>query len=167
MEPVLSYVTRTDVDDRFTAALATDHHIVVYGSSKQGKTSLRQKLLPDNRCITVRCAPKMTTESLYSSILRQAGVRIQTVETKETSIGGKITTKVGFKACIPWLSEAKVETGLEATGDQQDGLTTEFVAFDFSEAQSIGELLQSISFQKFVILENFHYLSSETQQQLA
>lgn len=42
VEPVLSYVTRPEVDDKFNAALATDHHIVVYGSSKQAKTSLRQ-----------------------------------------------------------------------------------------------------------------------------
>jgi hypothetical protein len=167
VEPVLSYVTRDDVDDRFTTALATDHHIVVYGSSKQGKTSLRQKLLPDNRCITVRCAPNMTTGSLYSSILRQTDVKIQTIESKDSTIEGKITTKVGFKALIPWFGGGEAEATAEAGGSKQMGLTTEFVAFDFSEAQSIGELLAKIKFNKFIVLENFHYLSPETQLQLA
>ena len=167
VEPVLSYVTRAEVDDRFNAALGTDHHIVVYGSSKQGKTSLRQKLLPDNKCITVRCAPKMSTQSLYSSILRQTGVRIQTIETKDTTVEGKVTTKLGFKALIPWFGGGETEATVEAAGGRQLGLTTEFVAFDFSEAQSIGELLIAVSFKKFVVLENFHYLSPETQQQLA
>lgn len=166
-EPVLSYLVRADVDERFRAALATDDHIVVYGSSKQGKTSLRQKLLPDNKCVIVRCGPKMTTQSIYSSVLRQTGVKIQTIETKESTIGGKVATKVGFKAMIPWIGSGKTEAGAEADISKQMGLTNEFVAFDFSEAQSIGELLKAISFDKYIVLENFHYLTSEVQQQLA
>ena len=42
VEPVLSYVEREAVDGKFKDAIDSDHHIVVYGSSKQGKTSLRQ-----------------------------------------------------------------------------------------------------------------------------
>lgn len=166
-EPVLSYVTRQAVDDKFKAALVGDSHIVVYGSSKQGKTSLRQKLLPDNRCVIVRCAPKMTTESIYSSVLRQTGVKIQTIETKASVVGGKVTTTLGFKAMIPWIGGAKAETAAEVEANKQMGLTNEFIAFNFSEAQSIGELLKAISFDKFIILENFHYLAAEVQQQLA
>jgi hypothetical protein len=41
--PVRSYVTRSQVDGAFEVGLKTDHHIVIYGSSKQGKTALRQK----------------------------------------------------------------------------------------------------------------------------
>lgn len=167
VEPVLSYVDRPSVDDRFKAALAADHHIVVYGSSKQGKTSLRQKLLPEEKCIVVRCSPKSTTESMYSSVLRQAGVKIQTIETKETGIGGKVTTKIGFKAMIPWLGGGEAEGGAEAESHRQLELTNEFVAFDFSEAQSIGELLKAVAFKKFIVLENFHYLAADTQRQLA
>jgi hypothetical protein len=37
----LNDVSRTNVDDVFVNSLATDKHIVVFGSSKQGKTSLR------------------------------------------------------------------------------------------------------------------------------
>lgn len=39
--PVASYVVRENVDGTFETACRSDHHIVVYGSSKQGKTSLR------------------------------------------------------------------------------------------------------------------------------
>lgn len=166
-KPVLSYVDRDSVDGKFQAALNSDHHIVVYGSSKQGKTSLRQKYIADKKCVIIRCAPKMTTESIYSSILRQAGIKIQTIETSGETLTGTLTTKVGFKAIIPWLGGVKSETGISAEEEKQSGLTQEFVAFDFSEAQSIGELLQAVSFDQFVVLENFHYLSSETQQQLA
>lgn len=167
VEPVLSYVTRSAVDEKFKTALDTDHHVVVYGTSKQGKTSLRQKLLPENKCVIVRCSPKMTTESIYNAILRQADVKIQTIETKGEDVSGKTTVKVGFKAFIPFLGSTKAETAAEVEAGKQLNLTTEFIAFDFSEAQSIGELLKAVSFDKFIILENFHYLSSATQQQLA
>lgn len=44
--PVLSYVQRETVDDSFITALKADKQVVVYGSSKQGKTALVQRYLP-------------------------------------------------------------------------------------------------------------------------
>jgi len=40
---VLSYLEREAVDGFFVQALASDKQIIVYGSSKQGKTSLVDK----------------------------------------------------------------------------------------------------------------------------
>ncbi len=45
-KPVLSYVERDEVDSRFRDAIASDKQVVVYGSSKQGKTALVSKYLP-------------------------------------------------------------------------------------------------------------------------
>ena len=56
---VLSYVERDEVDRRFRESLLSDHHVVVYGSSKQGKTSLRQKHLPESQSLIVRCGPQI------------------------------------------------------------------------------------------------------------
>src|SRR5215467_2509915 len=55
---VLSYLERDAVDGFFKKALASDCHIVVYGSSKQGKTSLVDKNLPYNSNVVVSCTPK-------------------------------------------------------------------------------------------------------------
>ena len=41
-EVPLNYVTRESVDGEFINALSENKHIVVFGSSKQGKTSLRK-----------------------------------------------------------------------------------------------------------------------------
>lgn len=38
----MNYVTRSDVDDKLIENLSRSAHIVIYGSSKQGKTSLRK-----------------------------------------------------------------------------------------------------------------------------
>jgi hypothetical protein len=124
---VLSYIERTEVDQRFLEALRSDHHVVVYGSSKQGKTSLRQKHLPEQQCIIVRCSPRMTTLSLYQSVVRQSGARIQTIETETTSgsTSAKLTT--GFRAIIPWVGGAAAKVEGSAGASVQESITTEFV----------------------------------------
>ncbi len=55
----------------------------------------------------------------------------------------------------------------EAKRSKQLEFRYEFIGYDFSEAQSIGELLQRVRFKRYVVIENFHYLSAETQKQLA
>lgn len=81
-KPVQSYTEREQVDGKFRRSLLGDDHIVIYGSSKQGKTALRQKHIEDRKCAIVRCSPKSTTESIYQSILREAGAKIEISETK-------------------------------------------------------------------------------------
>jgi len=164
---VLSYVERPEVDERFVDALKTDHHVVVYGSSKQGKTSLRQKHLPETECIVVRCSPRMALIDLYQSIVRQSGVRIASVETstQSTSQGAKVS--VGFKATIPWFGGADAKTEGSTAAESQQSLTTEFVSYNYEDAQAVAELLSKVHQKKWVVLENFHYLPVETQQAIA
>ncbi len=109
IRPVLSYVERPQVDNLFISAIGEHHHIVIYGSSKQGKTALRQKHLAEDRCTIIRCGPKTTTELIYQSILRDAGVRIETFETATKTIEGSVSAKLGFKAFLPWVAKAEVE----------------------------------------------------------
>ena len=167
-EPVLSYVERANVDGAFEHALKTDHHIVVYGSSKQGKTALRQKHLDDRKdCAIVRPSPRTTIEGIYSSILRSADIKIETVETSRTETGATGRAKTGFKALLPFVGGADASVEGETNRSKQLEFRYEFIGYDFSEAQSIGELLQRVGFEKYVVIENFHYLSAETQKQLA
>jgi hypothetical protein len=164
---VRSYVERDAVDLRFQRALEQENHIVIYGSSKQGKTALWQKHLESQDAVVVRCTPRMDGESVYQSVLRQTGIQIKTIETTSKTIGGKVTAKVGFEASIPLLGKVAAETGGKTGDEHEMGLTWEFIGYDLGEAQSIGELLKKSAFAKFVVLENFHYLTDEAQRQLA
>lgn len=42
-----SYIERPLVDERFSSALRQTKQIIIYGSSKQGKTALVQKHVPE------------------------------------------------------------------------------------------------------------------------
>lgn len=166
--PIKSYVEREPVDGALQRAVQqSDNHIVIYGSSKQGKTALRQKHIPENKCIVFSCGPKSTTEDIYSSIIRQAAIPIETFQTTTASTTGTASAKTGFRALLPWIGGADAEAEGTVERGKQIVMHTEFVSFNFGEAQSMGELLVKTGFTKIVVLENFHYLSPETQRDIA
>src|SRR5690606_27899679 len=68
-----NYVTREKVDGKLIDSLTRDHHIVIYGSSKQGKTSLRKHCLQPADYITISCQNKWGLPELHSAILKEAG----------------------------------------------------------------------------------------------
>ncbi|MBK7540816.1 MAG: hypothetical protein IPI57_03140 [Candidatus Competibacteraceae bacterium] len=85
------------MDARFKAALDSNNEVVVYGSSKQGKTSLILKHLSEEDYVKVECSPQTQPVDIYKSILRQLNIRYIESETFEegSEHGGKISA--GFK----------------------------------------------------------------------
>lgn len=167
VNPVLSYVRRKHVDDRFVEALKADKQIVVYGSSKQGKTALVQRYLPYDENIVVRLTPKTHISDVYASVLRQAGVEIKesvsSSSGRETSAG----VKVGFKAMIPIFGGADASAKGEAKATANKDTQYKEIPFNLELPQDVSELLRACGFKNSIILENFHYLDDERQKQLA
>jgi hypothetical protein len=166
-KPVLSYIERSDVDGSFVDAVSSDHHILIYGASKQGKTALRQKHVDEGRCEIYRCSPKTTPESIYQHILRKANIQIETSEqiTASSKLAGNASWSI--KAKVPVFAEATVGTeGGGERGNSRLGIS-EFVDVDLSDAQVVASMLDATKFQKFVVLENFHYLRKEIQRLLS
>ena len=153
--PVLSYVQRTPVDDSFTAALRGDKQLVVYGSSKQGKTALVQRYLPYAEHIVVRLTPKTEVEDVYRSILRQTDVQIleTTTDSRSREIGG--TAKAGFKALIPFIGGADMSAEVASKAGSEAGKTYKEISFNLSLPQDISELLKETRSRKTIILGNF------------
>lgn len=149
-----SYASRNDVDGRFAQALKGDHHVVVYGSSKQGKTSLRLKHLSEKDCTVVRCGPRMGLIDLYTAILRLEGAKIHVSESTRTQ------DKTGSKLKFP-LTEGSAET----TNARER--RANYLPHNLEDAQSVGEILLGLKFAKFIVLENFHYLAPKTQRAFA
>lgn len=164
---VKSYVDRKSVDDKFIAALNDDKHIVVYGASKQGKSALVKKHLKEKQYVTVNCSTQMVTKDIYQSILRQIGVRIETSYEKTKEHNAEMTVKTGFKAILPFLGNANV-SGEGILGDSNKSTVSETaIEFNLELAQDICEVLKTCKFDKWVLIENFHYLDNEIQQLFA
>src|ERR1700712_1933888 len=72
----LNYVTRKLVDEALIENLTRDKHLVIFGSSKQGKTSLRKHCLNESDYIIVHCSNRWSLDDLHSAILKSAGYEL-------------------------------------------------------------------------------------------
>ena len=77
----ISYVERDHVDDKLLENITRDKHIIIFGSSKQGKTCLRRHCLQDDDYILVQCQNNWDIAKLSEAILRRAGITSQRAET--------------------------------------------------------------------------------------
>jgi len=165
--PVLSYVTRPDVDGKFQEALGSDKQVVVYGASKQGKTSLVSKYLPFEKNIVVRMTPAMTTQDIYHAVLRELGIKVKVAG--KSAQEREMSTEAGIKftAMIPLFGKGSTQAkgSLAATRTEEEQY--EEVPFNLGLAQDVSELIKRTGTGKFIILENFHYLDEDRQKQFA
>ncbi len=164
---IATYIQRAAVDESFIKGLQKNKHIIVYGASKQGKTSLTNKHLREEDYVKVNCSPTSSTLDIYNSIARQLDVDILETRDITTTIGGE--TKVGLKAKIrfPLFGGADAEGEAKVSGERETSTKFKTIDYNLALAQDLSELLRIVNFRKRIILENFHYLEEETQKQLS
>lgn len=166
--PVASYIERDAVDAALGKALGETEQIIIYGSSKQGKTALLQRHIEDANRKTVHCGPNTTVEDIYRSLLRQYKVEI--VTDKASEVGRELGTSISakFTALIPFFGGGEAEAQGSVTASNTDNTVRKAIEFNLAVAQDVGELLAEVnSHGKFHVLENFHYLADDVQRQLA
>jgi len=146
----LTYVARDKVDAKLKDNLGRSRHLVIHGSSKQGKTCLRKACLDPSTYITVQCSNKWTISELNAVVLKQAGFEI-TQSAKQTSSGK-------FKVNAKFI---EFETG---SGGEK---TTAPMELELEDVNDIIAALKQIKFSRYIILEDFHYLPIETQKDFA
>lgn len=165
--PILSYVEREEVDSSFREALESHKQIIVYGSSKQGKTALVSKHLPYGDNIVVSLTPKTQLLDIYQYVLSQAGVKIASAVTEKTGTEASATVGAKFKAMIPLFGSGGAETSGTIKGNSGSEVKWEEVPVNLELPQGVADLLKRVGTDKWIILENFHYLTDEVQQQFA
>jgi len=158
----LNYVTREDVDSKLIDNLSRDKHIVIYGSSKQGKTCLRKHCLEKDDYIVVQCNNRWELSNIHSSILKRAGYEITLSEKKTSSGKQKIVASLSAK-----LFGVDAKAGAELEEEEIDEKDTRELELDPEDVNDIIRALQSIEFSQFIVLEDFHYLPIETQKDFA
>lgn len=162
-----TYITRNMVDGLFIDGLNRNKHIIVYGASKQGKTSLVNKHLDEKDYVKVNCSTDTDVIDIYKSIIRQLGIDMlssydDTNSTERSATGG---LKMKFK--IPYLIESESSGELKKEKSKEHVENYKTVEYNLALAQDISELLRSLNFSKRIVLENFHYLQDTVQHRLA
>jgi hypothetical protein len=155
----LNYAERDSADARLVDNLSRKKHLVIFGSSKQGKTSLRKHTLAEDDCISIHCSNKWQISDLHAAILKKAGFELTQSTSKTTTGKSKIFAKIAAKI---WGSGA--EGGAEAERTNTDEITTTPLELDPEDVNDIINALNSIEFSRYIVLEDFHYLPVESQK---
>lgn len=158
----LNYVEREKVDKKFIDNLNRNKHITIFGSSKQGKTCLRKHCLNKNDYVVVQCGNKWSLSELNTNILKRAGYELET--SSKTSVSGKAKIIASIKARFG-IGEANIGSELEGAESQET--TFKQLELDVDDVNDIIAALKEINFDKKIILEDFHYLKTETQRDFA
>jgi hypothetical protein len=159
-----SFIRRDEIESSFISALRSHKQIVIYGSSKQGKTLLVRTHFKMDETITVELSPHMHLTDLYRAILRQAGVAIQLRYEEGTGKALSRTIKSRFSAAVAMIAKGEIEAGGTAEAKSDKKVEFETISFNLALPQDVGELLRKINFNKPIILENFHYLTEDNQK---
>lgn len=163
----LTYVERKHVDDKFKNNLGRDKHIVIYGRSKQGKTCLHKNCLNKDDYIVIQCRSSMSLTGLYATILKEAGAKIDISEKKTTSGTFKLGVELEASGKIPLIAEGKAKGKGEGEKKSQTEKENKFLEIDPIDPNDIIRILEAMNFHKYIMLEDFHYLSKEVQIQVA
>jgi len=166
-EVPLNYVTRPEVDTKFVESLTRDKHVVIYGSSKQGKTTLRRHCLKESDYIVVSCVNTMSLPDLNGAILKAAGYRIEQTQTRTIGGAWKYGAEFAGEGKVPFIAKVSGKGTLARETNDKTDVTTRKLEIDLNDVNDIITALTEIEFKKFIILEDFHYLGAETQRAFA
>lgn len=153
----LNYVSRKEVDDWFVSNLTRDKHIIIYGSSKQGKTSLRKNCLNEDDYIVIHCSNKWSLADFHAAILKRIGYEVIQSSTKSSTGKNKIVAT--FKATL-------FGVGIETGGDKENTEATSNITNPLElDPEDVNDIIKALAgFNKYIVLEDFHYLPIETQK---
>jgi len=155
----LNYVIRKSADNILVENLTRDKHLVIFGSSKQGKTSLRKHVIDESDYIVVHCSNKWAVSDINSAILKKAGFELTQSTSKATSGKSKIFAKI-----TAGIFGSSAEGGAEAEREKREEIIKTPLELDPEDVNDIIQALRTIGFNKYIVLEDFHYLSTETQK---
>lgn len=150
-----SYIERAGLDDRLKQALRGRNIIVIHGSSKQGKTSLWKKHVAEEDRYSLNCGTITTIADLHTQILKTAGFTILK-QTQSSSTEPRIEVSLGFN-----MLGIKGKLGGSSTTETH----IEKISLNPADANDITNALNEMNFTGTIIIDDFHYLSEETQDQ--
>lgn len=163
--PQQTYVDRAGLDGRIEYLLSTGRHLVIYGPSKQGKTALRKRAIPDNQCIIIQSRQIPNADSIYEAILRELGTTrtINSEITKKRDLSTSLEASGGVSIAFIGKGEAKAEGNVSTSHETKT--TTELLGNNVSNLAFVANEIR-MSGRK-VIIEDFHYIPESAKKSFA
>ena len=163
--PKHTYVDRAGLDRSFTYLVGQDRHLVIHGASKQGRTILRKKNLPEEQCLVIQCGASSNRDRIYLEILRQLGSQIPTEVSRNLTLGSELKSKVSGQLNLPLVASGTAEIEGGGNIERESGIVFTPIGVD---PGSLGYITQEIkSSGKKIIIEDFHYLPEQEKINLA
>lgn len=166
-QPTITYVERNSGihEKSLTAGIRSNGQLcLLTGPSKTGKTTLYKKVLATLGLtpLIVRCNDQLTAEEVWRSALEGAGVtrlvQTEVASGSELEISAKTQVEGGWK----WIARIMGEAGLTTKFDGTDTEIREQVIAMASPVHLMSVL--RVGYQ--LVLEDFHYLNSNTKTTL-
>lgn len=159
--PQITFVNRDNLESSILAwKFNKSKHLLIFGPSKSGKTTLWKQFVPSRDVIKRSCNSTTTIEQIYSSILFELG----TFYTSE--ITEKTTSKIGFAAEIKALlgiGSFKVSPNFELTNDNSTRINP--IVIPDIEANLLIKYLQPSG--KIIVIEDFQYAQNEFKEKIS
>jgi hypothetical protein len=158
----LAYVVR-GVEQQFNEALLNERFaaITIYGTSKQGKSSLRRNVLSDEACSLIRATLDVGREGLFRELLNQVGADGGTTR----GVGNKDEHRGGLSLNpLKWLG---VDLSAGWRREQTRSTSTKDVEIDYSVTSAVARRYKQVAGPRPIVIDNFHYVDLDVQRQLA
>lgn len=144
-----SYTQRTSVDDRLLNFLPEDKHIVIHGPTGHGKSMLIKKYLnPEQYCV-VQCSTYHKRLDIYRMILSEADASVRLEKTVKK--GKRLSATIS-------IFSGGTESGSE--------IKERVIDIDLGNINDLIRVLRENDFDKYVVLEDFHYLRKNVQKEI-
>lgn len=159
--PQLTFVKRDYLERSILSWMQNkSKHLLIFGPSKSGKTTLWKQYVPSDKVIKISCNTDTSIESVYSTIL----VELQTFYTAEKIDGSVnkegIVAEIG--AALGFLS-SRVQTASEYESSSSMRMTQ--IASPGIEANTLVKYLNKSG--KIIVLEDFHYAKDNFKEKLS
>lgn len=160
-----SYVDRGGLDQHLDYLLKTERHIVIHGESKQGKSWLRARAIPDEASLVIQCQPGMNIEGVFKDALGKLGIRAELKQTSQNNLEGSLEVTASAEFSASFLAKLGFDT--KAAGKKASGKQTETQAIGHTPADIawISEIFKESG--RRIVLEDFHYLTESARKSFA
>lgn len=159
-----SYVDRGRLDAAFASSIAANRHVAVHGGSKQGKSWLRTKVLPDHESVVIQCTPHSKPDSLLREALGRLGVSATIHMTTTRELTGTLDFQ-GNLELGKLLAKAKGQIGAGGAISSTAEWETEPIGKTAADLSWVSSAISAST--RRLVLEDFHYIDESAQRDMA